>query len=143
MNTLESGWKLESPGPKPKKPNKPRAPKEFVIRTEQVWNSEDESVQLAELLNQIPADVPADRIHISVEKNKNGYRFTTISYDYEVPNTKYQKQLDAYNLRLEKYQHDLEEWETELLEWTKQNKQYNDFVLSIDELVSSSFNRVA
>lgn len=119
---------IDDPGPRPRRPSRPKRPRETVVRTERIWCSEDDSCNLGDLLQLIPADVTADRIHIAVEKNPNGYRYTTISYDYEAPNTKYQLQFDQYLERQARFEQEMVKWTEDDADWHVRRAEYDEMI---------------
>lgn len=129
------------PGAKPKKPSRPRKPKMVVIRTDEVWSSEQSDCTLADILNIIPNGVPADSIYISVEKYSNDKTVTTISYDREFPNTKYAEQLEEYEKKLKKHEKALKRWETRCKEWEEKKAAYDEYAKEIQRAIEDALSQ--
>ncbi len=104
---------------RPKKPVEPRKPKNVFTRTESVWSSNDNDILLSDILHLIPSGVSAEKIFIRVEKEL-GVFHTSISYEYDVPNTKFFEQLKDFEKKFAQYQLEYEKWLIEDAEW--QNK---------------------
>lgn len=126
---------IEHPGPLPKKPSKPRKPREFITKTKIIWSSEQDNIPFSELLFMIPHHVTAENIYVVVEKNENGYRHTTISYNYDIPNTKYKEQLLAYQSRVNDYGNALKMYEKDIEIWRQKKQEYDEWEEKTSDLV--------
>lgn len=133
---------VKDPGPCPEKPLKPRNPQEMFRRTEEIWSSEHESTDLADLLHLIPDGVTADCIHINVGQNPdNGYIYTSISYDYDIPNLKYKEQLVRYEKRMVAYEKKLAQWDARYQKWLAKRTKYDEVVQRMKADIEKAFER--
>lgn len=132
---------VQHPGDKPKRPSTPRKPKLVSLVTEEVWSSENSDCSLSEILGMIPPEVAADSIHINVERNPNGYLYTRISYNIEMPNTRYSEQLVEYEKRMMKNARDLKKWERMCAEWEQRLVQHYESVKKMQEYIIHEFEQ--
>lgn len=128
-------FNIEEPGPRPKRPTKPRKPQEMFKRTEEIWCNCDGCITLADLLHMIPDGVTADNIHVNVDENADSY----ITYDYDIPNTKYTEQLKGYEKRLAQFEIDYPAWNIADIEWRKQRAEHDLSVIRLREEIKDAF----
>lgn len=132
---------FEHPGTRPRRPPKPRRPRKTFWRTESVWSSEDDDILLADLLHLIPSDVKAHRIRVSVERNAvNGYPHVTITYNHEIPNTRFVEQLRDYEERMQRYDHELSRWRVRDAEWIASMATYELHVADLAGRIAQAFD---
>lgn len=129
------------PGMRPRRPAKPRKPRETFWRTESVWTSEDEDILLADLLHLIPSDVKAHRVRISVERNPtNGYPHVIITFNHEIPNTKFADQTRDFEHRMHRYEQELSRWKIRDAEWRVRMTEYELDAASLHDRFARAFD---
>lgn len=126
--------------PRPRRPVRPRRPRETFRRTECVWSSEDDDILLSDVLLLIPTGIRADDIRICVERNaQTGYTLVTVTYDHDIPNTRFQDQLRDYEERMRRYEIELPEWSRRNAEWLLLKQQHDSEIQQLSDQIAEAF----
>ncbi len=122
---------------KPQKPVKPRKPRESITKVKQIWASKDGDITLSDVINKIPNNITADKILFNSHDG-----FMCISYEYEIPNTKYSQQNASYDERMNKYNEALHQYNIECNKWLENKALYDKYLKEMNEFIHAEMEKV-